>query len=102
MVEPEVGDWVTLWAGARRPSHQYGVPKHLDGHSVEVLEVLADGRYRVKIRGSVALLPKEPKTRIVRDDEISDNEGNPKDWPRYDEEDADDDPNSQHVYTSEG
>ena len=82
MLPPEVGDVVCLWAGARRPGGMYGVPNYLDGASATVLQVRADGRFRVKVDEWVALhlLPKEPRERVVRLDEMSENLGNPETW----------------------
>lgn len=82
LIPPQVGDIVLLWAGARRSGGINGVPNYLDGASVRVLELLADGRFRVEVEEWVGLhlLPREPRVRVVRLDEISENLGNPKDW----------------------
>lgn len=87
-VPPIVGEMVVLWSGARHASKVHGVPMYLDGHTATVVEVLANGRFRIELdRFDLTLLPKESRSRVIRLDEISGNLGDPKDW-RVDESDA--------------
>jgi hypothetical protein len=87
MLPPQVGEVVILWRtpSDRRTTKTHGVPKYLDGHSATVVEALTDGRFRVDVSDYLdwkRLLPGESDVRIIRLDEMSQNLGDPKDWPR--------------------
>lgn len=83
---PQVGEVVILWRTPtdRRPTKTHGVPKYLDGKDATVIGVLGDGTFRVQI-DYPTIRPNESETRVIRLDEMSQNLGNPKDWPREDE-----------------
>lgn len=87
MLPPMVGEVVVLWRtpSDRRTNKTHGVPKYLDGHSATVVEVLSDGTFRIAF-DLFRPLPSDSDARIIRLDEMSQNLGDPKDWPRGEDE----------------